>query len=139
MWRSLLLVMALLLSMGREAAAQLMYSYEGIAFTSKGVVLRNTDLNLRIRIRNSHAKDTVIYEENQSITTDKNGVFFLQIGNGKIISGSMAPCGQKNADHFMRIEMASIGETVGGSIRFKCIKCRLCNLRYMTRRIETPG
>lgn len=122
-----------------DAQNRVLYNFEGIAFTTKGKVLANTDLQLRVWIRNPKAAGAIIYEEYQTISTDKSGVFFMHIGNGKVINGSMSLMGSESNSRFMKIEMASIGEThEDGRIVFKCIKCRRSMDKYVPIRVEAP-
>ncbi len=126
--RIVLLILSFLLTVHLAAQTEVIYNYEGIAYTSKGQLVANAEINMRIRIRNAKAANAVVYEETQFISTDEKGLFFLHIGN-------MAICGTGNNDRFMKIELAATGESLPGRVMFRCIKCRLCNLRYMPHRI----
>ena len=120
------------------AQTSVIYNFEGIAFTNQGKPVANTDLLLRIWIKNTQKPKTLVYEETQSVSTNANGLFNLHIGNGKILGGSMNTVGTGDA-RFIKIEMASIGESTNGKIRFKCIKCRQNNEKYMLHRVEEKG
>ena len=137
---SRLLLIALLLWSGQITAfapERVIYSFEGVAFNTHGKLVANSGLDLHIWIRNQKESGAIVYEENQTVYTNDKGIFFVLIGNGKTINGSMSMMASEAASHFMKIEMSSIGETNGyGPIKFKCIKCKRCNDRYIPHRVE---
>ena len=138
--KKLQLAIAFLTFFAFTAAAQdnrVIFNFEGFAFNNKGEKVRNTDLLLKIWITGPKDGKTIVYEEHQTVSTDQNGLFFAHIGNGKVISGSMAPMANENNSRVMKIGMACIGETTGpGQIRFQCIKCRRSYDRFIPHRVE---
>jgi hypothetical protein len=112
------------------------YNFEGIAFNDLGKPLPKTALQLRIWIRNKHVAGEIMYEEIQTVLTSDKGVFLAHIGIGKVLSGSMSALASENKSRYMKVEMASVGETdIKGPIRFQCLKCRRCTDRYLPERV----
>ncbi|MCO6161761.1 hypothetical protein [Flavobacterium sp. NRK F7] len=62
-------------------------SHRGIAYNSSGVVLTNTDIGVRVRILDNGASGTIVYEETHNRTTNNNGQYNFNIGEG-IVQGS---------------------------------------------------
>lgn len=123
-----------------DAQDRVIYNFEGVAFNTKGKLVANSGLQLRVLIRNQKAADAIVYEENQTVYTNGKGLFTMLIGNGKSVAGNMSSMASERDGRFMKIEMSSVGETNGyGPVRFKCIKCKRCNDRYIPHRVEARG
>jgi len=139
--RKLILELVIIFTIGifnAHAQDPVIYNFEGVAYTPQGKTVVNADMLLRVWIKSTKPGGGVIYEETQNISTDANGVFNLHIGYGKIINGSMNSVGS-GGNRYIKIEMASIGESTKGQIRFKCLKCRQSNERYMLHRVEAKS
>ena len=65
-------------------------NYQGVARDSENNLIENRSIIVGIALRFGSPSATKVYEEVHSISTDANGVFSLQIGNGDLISGSYA-------------------------------------------------
>lgn len=63
-------------------------NYQGVASDASGDAITNTAIAIQIALKFGSATATASYIENHSITTDANGVFSLQIGNGSLVSGA---------------------------------------------------
>ena len=63
-------------------------NYQGVASDASGDAITNTVISIQIALKFGNVTATASYIENHSITTDANGVFSLQIGNGSLVSGA---------------------------------------------------
>ncbi len=62
-------------------------NYQGVASNATGELMSNENITVMIALR-LFAPDAITeYEENHSVTTDKNAVFSLKIGNGTVLKG----------------------------------------------------
>ena len=62
-------------------------NYQGLATDSNGEIIAEQDLNLQISILLGAPDAPASYVENHTVTTDTNGVFAIQIGDGSVVSG----------------------------------------------------
>lgn len=62
-------------------------NYQGVARDAENEPMEQEALTVGIALRFGSPTATIVYEESHAITTDANGVFSLQIGNGNVVSG----------------------------------------------------
>lgn len=62
-------------------------NYQGVARDAENEPMEQEALTVGIALRFGSQTATIVYEESHAITTDANGVFSLQIGNGNVVSG----------------------------------------------------
>ena len=63
-------------------------NYQGLAKDTNGDALVNQNILVTIDLRFGSQTGTIDYQENHNISTDDNGVFSLQIGNGNPMIGN---------------------------------------------------
>ncbi|MDN3491916.1 tail fiber domain-containing protein [Winogradskyella bathintestinalis] len=63
-------------------------NYQGVASDASGEVISETAIALQIALKFGSETATASYIENHNPTTDANGVFSIQIGNGTLVSGA---------------------------------------------------
>ncbi|WP_040279254.1 hypothetical protein [Psychroserpens damuponensis] len=63
-------------------------NYQGVASDDQGAAMANSSLNIQIALKFGNANATASYIENHAVTTDGNGLFNLQIGDGTLVSGN---------------------------------------------------
>lgn len=63
-------------------------NYQGLVNDNAGVPLANQSVTIDLDIRFGMATSTPVYEETHTVTTDANGVFSIQIGNGTPSAGN---------------------------------------------------
>lgn len=66
-------------------------NYQGVASDASGNTISNTAIAVQIALKFGAPTATAIYIETHSPTTDSNGVFSIQIGNGTLVSGVYNP------------------------------------------------
>ena len=83
--------------------------YQSVLRNSGGTSLANQNVSARIKILQTTASGTVVYEETHTATCDANGVLSLQIGRGTVVSGSFANIQWLGNDYFLKTEIDPIG------------------------------
>ena len=90
-----LLILFLILGINTVIFAQKPQSnfinYQGVASNASGEVMASQNINVKIALKFGATTVPASYIENHSITTDTNGVFSLEIGNGTATSGVYDP------------------------------------------------
>ncbi|WP_179334230.1 tail fiber domain-containing protein [Winogradskyella costae] len=66
-------------------------NYQGVASDASGEVISETAIALQIALKFGSETATASYIETHNPTTDANGVFSLEIGNGTLVSGVYNP------------------------------------------------
>lgn len=87
------------------AQAPLQFNYQGVARGANGQALANQSLGLRISILDGSASGTVQYSETHNISTNAYGLYTLAVGEGTVVSGSMASVTWGSGTKFMMVEM----------------------------------
>lgn len=62
-------------------------SYQAVIRDNSDVLLNNSNVNLKIILRQGSPKGTIVYEETHHTKTNKNGLLSLEIGTGTIEKG----------------------------------------------------
>jgi hypothetical protein len=105
----LLLVIAIGFSTQLLAQAPLRINYQGVARNNFGTTINNQTISLRLSVREGSSGGSVVYSETHTINTDQYGVFALQIGNGTVVSGTMAGVNWAVNNKFLQVEMDQSG------------------------------
>ncbi|MDX1908668.1 MAG: hypothetical protein SF053_16650, partial [Bacteroidia bacterium] len=86
-------------------------SYQAVARNASGTLLSNQTINLTLRIRETSAAGTLVYEETHSPITNDYGLFTVVIGNGTVVSGSFDGIAWADDLHFLEVLLnsASVG------------------------------
>lgn len=94
----------LLFSIAATAQVPGFISYRAKAVDPMGAVLNNTGISLKISILDSGS--TVLYAETFNRTTDNNGDYNLEIGNGAVVTGTtLLALDWNTGSKFLRIDM----------------------------------
>lgn len=65
-------------------------NYQGVARDASGNEYANTNIGIRISIKDVSALGSIIYEETHNVTTNQFGLFALEIGNGTATIGTFS-------------------------------------------------
>ena len=103
----------LLASLHLFAQAPQKYNYQAIARDASGVLMPNTQVGLRITIRQTTATGTAVYQETHLPTTNQFGLFSLEIGTGTVISGTFSTIAWGSNPYFQQVELDPNGTTGG--------------------------
>ena len=83
-------------------SAQNGFNYKAL-LTDNGTTLNNQSIDVRFTVLLNGT--TNIYQEQQNTTTDDNGIFFLNIGEGTVISGDFDTIDWSSGDYFLKVEI----------------------------------
>lgn len=104
MKKLILLCSFLTVSFGVLAQSPEAFNYQGVARDNSGNVLANQSVGLKFSILDSDGT-TVLYSEDQAVTTNGFGLFNVQIGNGTVLSGAFSGIGWDSGARFVKVEM----------------------------------
>jgi rhodanese-related sulfurtransferase len=77
------------------------FNYQAAARDASGQVKADTEVELRLDIRQGSTTGSVVYSETFSVTTNTFGLLNVQIGEGTVNSGSFADIDWSNDDYFL--------------------------------------
>jgi hypothetical protein len=80
-------------------------NYQAVAHDANGNVLSNQSLNVTISILSGSATGTLEYQESHNANTNQFGLFYFKIGDGSVLSGSMAGVNWGSTSHFVNINV----------------------------------
>ena len=107
--KNLYLLVAATLLCVQLSLAQSFIPFQGIARDTAGDLLANQSLGLRISIHDSAATGPVVYQENQSVTTNNLGLFTLSIGTGSLTLHSFDSINWGHNFKFVQLELNLVG------------------------------
>ncbi|MBP7496286.1 MAG: hypothetical protein KA792_01295, partial [Bacteroidales bacterium] len=106
-----LLFINLILAVSLNAQAPQAFKYQAIARNNSAQVLVEKPIALRITILKDNSNGQSVYQETWKVTTNKLGLFNLDIGNGIPVLGS-GPFSEilwGESIHFLKIEIDETG------------------------------
>ncbi|SFC84473.1 hypothetical protein SAMN05421780_110181 [Flexibacter flexilis DSM 6793] len=105
--KNLFTAIAALLLLHFTATAQVpqSISYQAIAFNTSGAPVTNSNVSVRISILDNSATGTSIYTETHTKTTNAQGLFNLNIGQGTALSGTFATINWSLNTKFLKVEL----------------------------------
>lgn len=106
-----ILTVLLILSTILEAQVPQTFPYQAVARDAAGNVLANQNIGLRFSILTGSSSGPVVYQETQTATTNKLGLFSANIGQGTVLSGTFAGIAWGSASKFIKIEIDPSGGT----------------------------
>jgi len=111
MKKKLLLVGALLMGAYTFAQAPQKMSYQAVVRNGSNALVSNSPVGVKISVLQGSATGTAAYVETQNVTTNANGLATFQIGNGTVVSGTMAGIDWANGPYFIKTETDPTGGT----------------------------
>jgi hypothetical protein len=99
----------LILCFGAFAQAPQKMSYQAVIRNSTNNLVANTTVNIRISVLQGSINGNSIYVETQTPTTNANGLVTLEIGTGKIVTGTFDGINWANGPYFIKTETAING------------------------------
>ncbi len=76
-------------------------NYQAVAHNSNGGPLANQSVSATVIIRSGGATGPIVYQEAHAVTTNQFGLFYYQIGNGSIVSGTFSAINWGAQPHFL--------------------------------------
>ena len=86
-------------------------TYQAIIRAQDNSLVANSNISLRIIVHQGTEAGTIVYQETHSVVTNNNGLASLQIGKGKIITGSFSNIAWENGPYFIETQV----DVAGGS------------------------
>ena len=81
------------------------FSYQTVIRNNNNELVANTTVGVRISILSGEAADKLWYQEEHNIRTNMNGLAYITIGRGKIISGTTTSIDWSNGVFFIKSEV----------------------------------
>lgn len=86
-------------------------SYQAVVRNGSNALVSNSPVGVKISVLQGSATGTAAYVETQNVTTNANGLATFQIGNGTVVSGTMAGIDWANGPYFIKTETDPTGGT----------------------------
>ncbi|MCB9227651.1 MAG: YXWGXW repeat-containing protein [Chitinophagales bacterium] len=86
-------------------------SYQAVAFNSGGTPVANGTVGVKVSVLDNSATGTVVYSETHTKTTNAQGLFNLNIGQGTPISGTFSGIDWGTNSKFLKVEVDPTGGT----------------------------
>ena len=100
---------ALLMTASVFAQAPNKMSYQAVIRNSSNALVTNTQVGMQISILQDSANGTAVYVETQTTNSNANGLVSLEIGNGTVVSGTIAAINWANGPYFIKTETDPTG------------------------------
>ncbi|MFC2137835.1 uroporphyrinogen decarboxylase family protein [Bacteroidota bacterium] len=79
--------------------------YQSIIRDSKGKVIENQNVSIKINIIQNSPSGLTVYSEKHDVISNQFGLINIEIGNGDVLSGNYLNINWGGADHFAQIEI----------------------------------
>ncbi len=87
------------------------FTYQAVVRDAGNNPVANHSVSVRISILQGDANGVAVYVENQSVTTNANGLMTLSVGDGTVVGGSIAAIDWANGPYFLKTETDPTGGT----------------------------
>lgn len=111
MKKLLLVAYGILLCIYANAQSPQSIPYQAVARDSFGTPIPNQHMSLQMSIRNGSSSGTVLYKETDSVTTDKLGMFTVNVGTGTVVTGTFSAINWSDSIKFLQVEIDPDGGT----------------------------
>jgi len=85
------------------------FNYQGIARDANGTPIINTNISLRITLKEGGTPGLDVYKETHFVQTNKLGLFSLEVGRGTSTVGVFQDINWGSGSHFIQIEIDPAG------------------------------
>lgn len=104
-------LLALIFSLGAFAQAPNKFSYQAVVRDASSQLVVSTQVGVKISILQGSVTGSPVYVETSSPSTNVNGLFSIQIGNGTVVSGDFSLISWSNSPYFIKSEIDPAGGT----------------------------
>ena len=111
MLRLFYLYVLLFLSVSLVAQAPQAFSYQAIVTTEGGEILQEQAVGVQVDILDGDINGPIIYSEIHTVTTNMNGIYTLQIGEGSQVQGSFSDINWGSGSKYLSISQDASGGT----------------------------
>ncbi len=109
MKQTIILLLFCILSLHVSAQVPQGISYQAIAFDTGGAAVTNGNVGIRVSILDGSATGTAVYTETHSKTTNAQGLFNLNIGQGTPVTGTFSTISWGSNSKFLKVEVDPTG------------------------------
>ena len=102
-------LIATVISISVMAQAPQKMSFQSIIRNSSGALVINQPVGLRISVLQGSATGVAVYSETQTDSTNANGLVSLQIGGGKVVTGSFTAINWATGTYFIKTDIDPTG------------------------------
>lgn len=99
------IIIVILTFLTNSLIAQNFIPFQGIALDGTGKSIPSQKISLRLTILKDNSSGSVSYSEIHAPTTDRNGLFQVNIGAGTVISNSFSNIDWSTMNYFLKVEM----------------------------------
>lgn len=78
-------------------------NYQAVLRDATGAIVPNVTVTVKVKINQTSASGTLVYEEDHSVTTTAQGVINLVIGNGTPVSGTFSAIKWYDTDYYVTV------------------------------------
>jgi hypothetical protein len=104
--RAIVMALAIVSSMLAWASAPKGFSYQATVRNADGSLAVNKIVGVRVSILRGSVTGAVVYSETNTVKTNANGLFSLQVGAGTVKGGSFADIDWADGTYYMRSEIS---------------------------------
>ena len=104
--RAIVMALAIVSSMLAWASAPKGFSYQATVRNADGSLAVSKIVGVRVSILRGSVTGAVVYSETNTVKTNANGLFSLQVGAGTVKSGSFADIDWADGTYYMRSEIS---------------------------------
>lgn len=104
--RAIVMALAIVSSMLAWASAPKGFSYQATVRNADGSLAVNKIVGVRVSILRGSVTGAVVYSETNTVKTNANGLFSLQVGAGMVKGGSFADIDWTDGTYYMRSEIS---------------------------------
>ena len=111
MKKLIILLSALSIMLALQAESPEKISYQAIIRNTKGELVKNQAIGMKVSILQTSATGTVVYAETHTPTTNINGLVTILIGAGNVVSGTFSGINWSAGPYFIKTEIDPDGGT----------------------------
>ncbi|MDY3530304.1 hypothetical protein PG593_11040 [Riemerella anatipestifer] len=84
-------------------------SYQGVVRNSSGILVTNSPIGIRISLKQGSTAGNIVYSEIHTETTNENGLFTLEIGEGNVVDGKFSSIDWARGPFYITTEIDLMG------------------------------
>jgi hypothetical protein len=108
-----LIILTLLMTTAVLAQAPEKFKYQGVVHDNNGNPFNDRIISLRISLLQEFVNGNAIYIEKHNTSTNKFGLFNINVGEGSVISGNFSTIPWSKYQYFQKVEIDTTGDTTG--------------------------
>jgi len=101
--KSILSIFALLLCITCYAQVPQLINYQAVARNASGNIIANQTVSIQLSIRDGSPTATIVYQENDTATTNQFGLFTVVIGAGQVQVGTFSGINWSSGNKYIQV------------------------------------